>query len=265
MSGRRRKNKSKLFEKRPRHVLGKEQRYQQERDEGLEKENLDEEADSSDEPSIPFPVAMWDMEHCDPKKCSGRKLARHGLIKILRLGTRFSGLCLTPAGSQCVCPADREIVQKYGCAVVDCSWARLDETPFNRMKASHPRLLPFLVAANPINYGKSYQLSCVEAIAAALIITGFPEEANIYLGKFSWGHAFLELNDELLNKYALCTNSKEVIAVQEEFLNKAWQEKLDRHALPDFPPSDTESEEEKEEKDDNIASKVTKELDNVKI
>lgn len=125
-------------------------------------------------------------------------------------------------------PTDREIVQEYGCAVVDCSWARLDDTPFNRMKTSHPRLLPFLVAANPINYGKSYQLSCVEAIAAALIITGFPEEANIYLGKFSWGHAFVELNNELLNKYALCTNSKEVIAVQEEFLNKAWQEKLDR-------------------------------------
>jgi len=40
------------------------------------------------------------MEHCDPKKCSGKKLVRHGLIKILRLGTRFSGLCLTPIGKK---------------------------------------------------------------------------------------------------------------------------------------------------------------------
>lgn len=55
-----------------------------------------------DEQAIQFPVAMWDMEQCDPKKCSGRKLARHGLIKTLRLGTRFPGLCLTPIGDKVI-------------------------------------------------------------------------------------------------------------------------------------------------------------------
>ncbi|KAL0128434.1 hypothetical protein PUN28_003603 [Cardiocondyla obscurior] len=256
MSGRRRKNKSKLLEKKSRYAVGKEQKYYRESG-----EELDEGEAEDSKQLIQFPVAMWNMEHCDPKKCSGRKLARHGLIKILRLGARFPGLCLTPIGEKCVSPTDCDIVREYGCAVVDCSWARLDDTPFNRMKSPYPRLLPFLVAANPINYGKPCRLSCVEAIAATLIITGFTNEANLYLGKFSWGHSFLELNGELLEKYALCTSSTEIIAAQEEFLKKARQEKLeDRLALPNFPQSDTESEKEEEGEEKNTISKVTKEL-----
>lgn len=58
-------------------------------------------AETVNEWSLPFPVAMWDLEHCSKqsKHGTGKKLVRHGLTKLLRLGTRFSGLCLTPVGN----------------------------------------------------------------------------------------------------------------------------------------------------------------------
>lgn len=267
MSSRGKKNKKNLLTRRARHVVGKEERYRQERDKSDKEDEESDAEEKREELPIPFPVAMWDLEQCDPKKCSGRKLVRHGLVKILRLGTRFSGLVLTPVGQRCVSPTDHDIIQDYGCAVVDCSWARLDETPFSRMRTPNPRLLPFLVAANPINYGKPCQLSCVEAIAATLIITGYPEEANFYLGKFSWGHSFLELNSELLKSYSLCKNSEEIIAAQEKFLVDAREEKLNRHAISDYPPTDSETEEEEEEEQEqeedkkSVPTNLTPEID----
>ncbi|XP_041778871.1 18S rRNA aminocarboxypropyltransferase [Anopheles merus] len=197
-----------------------------------------------------FPVAMWDLKHCDPKKCSGRKLARHGLIKNLRLGQKFPGLVLTPVGVNCVSPQDKDIIKSSGIAVVDCSWARLDETPFNKMRSPNPRLLPFLVAANPINYGKPCKLSCVEAIAASMYITGYKQEALWYLNKFSWGHSFVELNQELLDAYAGCANSKEILEVQKQYLETAQDELQGERDFPTFESEEESGEEEEEEEEE---------------
>lgn len=196
-----------------------------------------------------FAVSMWDLNHCDPKKCSGRKLARLGLISNLRLGQKFPGLVLSPVGQLCVSPQDREIVAASGVAVIDCSWAKLDETPFNRMRSPYPRLLPFLVAANPINYGKPCKLSCVEAIAATLYICGFIEESRWFMGKFSWGHAFLELNEKLLNAYAACKGSDEILKVQKEYLEAEQKERDKPRDLKEFYPTSSSSS--SESADDN--------------
>lgn len=211
-------------------------------------DNSDRDSDptesSSDESEVEinFPVAMWDFNQCDPKKCSGRKLARLSLIKSLKVKQRFHGIVLTPTGDKCVSPADKEIVQAKGIAVVDCSWARIDETPIAALKPTHGRLLPFLVAANPINYGRPCQLSCVEAIAATMYITGFKDFAHFYLEKFSWGHSFIELNQEILDIYAGCSDSQSVVKAQNEYIESEQKKQQKRRDFPSSSSSSSESE-----------------------
>ncbi|KAJ1921391.1 ribosome biogenesis protein tsr3 [Mycoemilia scoparia] len=169
------------------------------------------------------PLAMWDFGHCDPKRCSGRKLARMGLVKELGLNQVFKGIVMSPAGKQAVSMADKEIISKYGAAMIDCSWARLDEVPFSKIKARNNRLLPYLVASNPVNYGKPWRLNCVEALAAAFYICGMDDIGDQLMGKFKWGHAFKEVNAELFSRYSQCKDSKEVIEVQ-----NAWMDMIDK-------------------------------------
>ena len=52
---------------------------------------------------------------------------------------------------------------------IDVSWENVDNYHFDRYSV---RSLPFLLAANPVNYGKPYKLSTVEAISASYYILG---------------------------------------------------------------------------------------------
>lgn len=54
-----------------------------------------EEEDDDTDIRIAVPVAMWDFDHCDPRRCSGKKLSRHGLATQMRVGQRFRGVVLT--------------------------------------------------------------------------------------------------------------------------------------------------------------------------
>jgi len=112
------------------------------------------------------------LEQCDPKKCTGRKLVKFGVAEKLSLSQWFPGVVLSPFGDRCISYEDHDIINTRGLAVIDCSWAKLEETPFSKIKAYQHRLLPYLVAANPINYGRPCKLSCVEALCAGLIISG---------------------------------------------------------------------------------------------
>ncbi|KAJ0975106.1 hypothetical protein J5N97_017071 [Dioscorea zingiberensis] len=169
--------------------------------------------ESSEEAHVPnIQLAMWDFGHCDVKKCTG-------LCWELRVTSGFGGIALSPVGSQCISKEDHLLIKRKGLAVVDCSWARLNDVPFVKLRCAAPRLLPWLVAANPVNYGRPCELSCVEALSAALIICGEEETANLILGKFKWGHSFLSLNRDLLKAYSNCENGSEIISVQNEWLS----------------------------------------------
>ena len=196
-------------------------------------------------------LAMWDFAQCDPRRCTGRKLIRMRLCRELRTRSAFSGIVLSPNATACVSPKDRDIVVENGVAVVDCSWAELDKVPFHKMKAYHNRLLPYLVAANPVNYGRPLKLSCVEAFAACCYIVGLKDEARDLLSKFKWGHAFFSLNTDLLELYATCTTAAEIVQVQNSYLLKLQQQAQQREAVSYSDCIQVDSSDDDDDKDDD--------------
>ncbi|QSG07496.1 DUF367 family protein [Halapricum desulfuricans] len=150
----------------------------------------------------------------DPDKCSARKLARFDLAELHR-STRATppGIVLNPFAEQALSPADADHDRLVA---LDCSWETAQREAFD-LDGVH-RALPFLVAANPINYGTPFRLNTVEAFAGALVILGEREHAERTLSKFSWGHTFLELNEEPLRRYSECEDSTDVLDVQDDYL-----------------------------------------------
>lgn len=74
------------------------------------------------------------------------------------------------------------------------------------------------------------------------------------MGKFSWGHSFLELNSELLEKYAACKNSSEILAAQDAYLQKVQKEKLERRNEIDYPPTSSSESDDDETADDTAGA-----------
>jgi len=134
----------------------------------------------------------------NPKANTALKLVRHGVAVLARRPAR-GAVVLDARALVPVSASDRESIERHGLAVIDSSWRRL---PAQRFSGVKPRRLPLLLAANPVNYGKPFLLSSAEALAAALYISGFPDEAVRVLSLFKWGSEFLRLNSRLLERYA---------------------------------------------------------------
>lgn len=162
-----------------------------------------------------IPLYAYRDNSCDPKKCTVKKLEKAGFLKIFTKISQIphNTLLLDPTAEQALSPADQYV---RSITVLDCSWVVLDTGAVHSWRTR--RALPFLVAANPINFGKPCILSSVEALAAALYIIGKSERAAEILSKVSWGIRFLEVNEEPLKLYSQAKDSTEVIKIQEDYL-----------------------------------------------
>src|SRR5512145_1621859 len=162
-----------------------------------------------------IPLYAYRDNSCDPRKCTVKKLEKAGFLKIFTKIAQIprNTLILDPTAEQALSPADRFV---KSLTVLDCSWVVLDTGAITSWRIR--RALPFLVAANPVNFGKPCTLSSVEAVAAALYIMGEKERAAELLGKVSWGIRFLEVNREPLELYAAAKDSTEVVKAQSLFI-----------------------------------------------
>ena len=162
-----------------------------------------------------IPLIAYRDNTCDPKKCTVKKLEKAGLIRIVKKISQIprNTLLLDPTAEKALSPVDRG---SASITVLDCSWKVLITGTVSTWRIR--RALPFLVAANPVNFGKPCVLSSVEALAAALFIFGEEQQARDILAKVSWGIRFLEVNAEPLSLYVTAKDSTEVVKMQDLFL-----------------------------------------------
>ena len=124
---------------------------------------------------------------------------------------------LDPYATVPLTSADRPRADAHGLVAVDCSWNRLSARHARglpRTAVVHGavgRRLPILVASNPQHYGRLGELNTAEALAAALVLLGEPEDAARLLEGFAGGPAFFELNRERLARYAGASSPEELV------------------------------------------------------
>ncbi|MHB8606195.1 MAG: DUF367 family protein [Thermoplasmatota archaeon] len=169
---------------------------------------------------MPIPLVVLHLSQDDPKKNTAKKLARFGFVELVeRVGRVPRGaLLLDPFAPRALSMEDHGVATSRGLVALDCSWKTAEAAFPSTRERTEPRALPFLVAANPINYGKPFMLTTAEALAASLAILGERDAAEAMLAKFSWGHAVWTLNAEPLVEYANAKTSADVVAAQRLFL-----------------------------------------------
>jgi len=156
----------------------------------------------------------------DPKKCSAKKLAKFGHVKIEEniRKTPHDAILLNPFAEKSLSKEDLKLARKNGLLAVDCSWKNAESSFDYLDKKNHSRALPFVVAANPVNYGKPFKLTTLEAFATSLYIFGDTKRSEKLLDLYKWGPHFLVLNKEPLEDYKKAKTSKEVVKAMKHYI-----------------------------------------------
>ena len=169
-------------------------------------------------------VFICNFHTCNPKKCTAMRMIRFHKARDIKVNQiKSKHIVLTPFSIISLSPADIENAQNFGLVGVDCSWNNIDSGQKALVKGTG-RSLPFLVAANPNNYGIPSKLSTLEAIAAALYILGDYDHCDEILSLVSWGSEFKKINQEYLDAYASSKDSKEVVKKQTTFMASLYDQ-----------------------------------------
>ena len=243
-------NNKKIYMKKSLYESSSKDNEDQEKDE-KELEGEEEEDDEYEEFTIKLSMLYFDQ--CDPKKCTGKKMERLGLLKEIKFSKNYGGILLTPTGKKICSIVDHDIIEKKGICVIDCSWAKFEELHLDLHKIE-TRSLPFMVAVNPVNFGKAYKLSCVEAFAACLYLGGFEKESKFILDHFKWGEHFFKVNEELFGKYKGISSQEQLKEIQEKYINDELERKQKRKEQDGFEDCNIDKDEIKidnSEKEDN--------------
>jgi len=160
-------------------------------------------------------LLVYHAGQCNPKRCTAKKLAKFHLVNLF--STRRP---LLQEKTVLLDPSERTPLSRADMVntlvAIDCSWNDRERV-FQSFRARCRRRLPYLIAANPVNYGRPCELTTVEALAAALYILGQAQRARELLGKFKWGPTFLTLNAAPLNEYAEASTVADLLVCERAY------------------------------------------------
>ena len=92
-------------------------------------------------------ITVYQAGQCDPRKCTALKLGRHGFVRIVNQ-IRFlpkRAAVLNPFSRIAFSPADKQRLEDFGLAALDCSWEQVGDTLRKHVRGTS-RCLPILIA-----------------------------------------------------------------------------------------------------------------------